>query len=250
MPHPIGLYTRPAAAAGGGGFDPSTLANLVQWYDASSAGTITGSPGVSQWNDRSSSALNLTQGTAGSQLQTGGATQNSLNVLTNDGARWMENASASSKRVTETIVAVIKTGSSFASNPFILAGCRGQRGYRILSSGKQDMVRPAVSDDGQSTTALSTSTVYIVGLTIDATSGMTFWLNGATDGTTALSFGTYSNTDCFYLNATTDNTNGSNSNIGSQWNGSMMELVIYSDVKNSTDMGTIFTGLNGKWAVY
>jgi hypothetical protein len=51
-----------AAAGGGGGpaFDPTTVANMVAWYDASDASTITESSGnVTQWDDKSGEANHM-----------------------------------------------------------------------------------------------------------------------------------------------------------------------------------------------
>lgn len=83
MPRPAALELLgavPAAAGGGGG--PAGLANVVGWWDASDAATITHSAGrVSQWNDKSGNARHLTQATAGLKPLTASRTQNGLNTI-------------------------------------------------------------------------------------------------------------------------------------------------------------------------
>jgi len=81
-------YRGSAASGGSPPFTPASIPNLLAWYDAADAGTIIQTAGsVSQWNDKSGNAYNVTQGTGASQPTTGTRTQNSLNVLdfTSDG---------------------------------------------------------------------------------------------------------------------------------------------------------------------
>lgn len=68
-------------------FAPTDLANLKAWYDASDTTTITVSgTAVTQWNDKSGNAYNLTQGTAAKRPQSGTRTQNGKNAIDFDGA--------------------------------------------------------------------------------------------------------------------------------------------------------------------
>jgi len=70
-------------------FSPGQINDLLQWYDASDTSTITGSPSVSGLADKSGNGFDLIQNTGANQLQTGSRTINALNVLDNDGARYM-----------------------------------------------------------------------------------------------------------------------------------------------------------------
>lgn len=82
-----GLYQpRLTVAAAAPAWSPLSLPNLVGWYDASVASSITASGGaVSQWNDLSGHNFHLTQGTGSLQPLTGSLTQNSKNVIKFDG---------------------------------------------------------------------------------------------------------------------------------------------------------------------
>lgn len=78
------------------GFSPSQLAGLKAWYDASDTATISVSgTAVTQWNDKSTSGFNLTQGTAANRPTSGVSTQNGKNIITADGNDWLTNATAS-----------------------------------------------------------------------------------------------------------------------------------------------------------
>jgi hypothetical protein len=77
---PFGVLS--AAASVPQGWTPAELTNLVAWYDASDASTITSSSNlVSQWNDKSTNGYNLAQGSGGNQPSTGLTTQNGKNLI-------------------------------------------------------------------------------------------------------------------------------------------------------------------------
>ena len=79
-----------------GKFTPKSIAGLKAWYDASDTATISLSgSAVTQWNDKSANAFNLTQGTALRRPQSGVNTLNSLNVITFDGNDLLQAATAS-----------------------------------------------------------------------------------------------------------------------------------------------------------
>jgi hypothetical protein len=77
-------------------FSPTSIAGIKAWYDAADTGTISLSgSAVTQWNDKSGNAFNLTQGTAARRPASGVNTLNSLNVITFDGNDVLQAATAS-----------------------------------------------------------------------------------------------------------------------------------------------------------
>lgn len=79
-------------------FIPTSIPNLLFWFDAADSSTITssGSPAlVSQWNDKSGGARNATQAVSASQPSTETRTINGLNALTFDGVRFLTYSAAS-----------------------------------------------------------------------------------------------------------------------------------------------------------
>lgn len=70
---------------------PAEISDLVGWWDASDAGTITESGGaVSQWDDKSGNGLHVSQSTGTKKPTTGVATQNGLNVISFDSTDWLK----------------------------------------------------------------------------------------------------------------------------------------------------------------
>ena len=86
----LGILASSSAA-----WTPATLTGLKAWYDAADTATIsvTGSS-VTQWNDKSTNAYNVTQGTGAKQPQSGTTTLNSKNVIAFDGGDRLVAATA------------------------------------------------------------------------------------------------------------------------------------------------------------
>jgi hypothetical protein len=79
---PLGIISSSGAAA----FDPTSIADLVAWYDASDTSSISLSGSeVTQWNDLSGNAHHATQGTSTRRPLSGTRSLNGLNVLDFDG---------------------------------------------------------------------------------------------------------------------------------------------------------------------
>lgn len=94
-------------------FSPLELFPLL-WLDASDTSTITSSSNlVSQWNDKSGYARNMTQATSVNQPTTG-ASVNGLNAITFGTAATMTTASFSVAQPL-TVAAVFRTASNFSS---------------------------------------------------------------------------------------------------------------------------------------
>lgn len=76
-------------------FDPTSIAGIKAWYDANDTATISLSgSAVTQWNDKSGNAYNLTQGTAARRPSSGINTLNGRNVITFGGDDVLIAASA------------------------------------------------------------------------------------------------------------------------------------------------------------
>ena len=77
-------------------FSPSDITGLKAWYDASDTATISLSgSAVTQWNDKSGNAFNLTQSTGANRPTSGVNTINSKNVLDFDGNDYLQASTAS-----------------------------------------------------------------------------------------------------------------------------------------------------------
>ncbi len=111
--------------------------NLLAWYDASDAASITASSGaVSQWSDKSGNGRHLTQGTGANQPSTGVATQNGLNAIrfTGAGPHNLSTGTISSFGPIKTIYIVVKTVGQIPSTSTYHYGARSNQ-VEYMSAG-------------------------------------------------------------------------------------------------------------------
>lgn len=108
-------------------WNPSNLTDLKAWYDAADTATISVSGNaVTQWNDKSANAYNVTQATGAKQPQSGTTTLNGKNVIAFDGGDRLVAASAANWKFlhdgTNSLVGmVIKFSSVSDPNQLITA---------------------------------------------------------------------------------------------------------------------------------
>lgn len=121
-------------AGGGGAFSPTDVRNLVGWWDASDAATITAVGGaVSQWNDKSGSNYHVTQSTAGNKPTTGTRTINGLNTLDFDGGDVLHKTSGTYGEPPFAVYAVIEADTVAAGTRCIIhAGTTGVNDWALL----------------------------------------------------------------------------------------------------------------------
>lgn len=110
------------------------------WFDAADAATITIATGVSQWNDKSGNARNVTQSTAANQPAHGAVTLNGLPVLT-------YNFMSSLRKATATAGLVQNVGA---------VSIYSVRRFTDLASNASSPVVVAVSDNTATTGRAST----------------------------------------------------------------------------------------------
>lgn len=89
-----------------GGFSPVNIADLNSWHDASDLATITGSPLVTQWDDKTENGNDLTPPVNGPT--TGAATINGLNALEFDGVNDALRRAAYTADPNTTIFAIFR----------------------------------------------------------------------------------------------------------------------------------------------
>ena len=237
------LTTSPRFAAAAVFTDPTDIAGLVIWFDASDSGTITQSGGlVSQWDDKSGNGYHATEVT--NKPTTGADTLNSLNVLTFDGDRLA--SAAPSTQTTQTIFVVGQiTFSAGSTQAFVGANPSQGLAFRWNNS-KTDLSNPYVEDIGTSTGALSLSTYYLWTATYNSSTGAyDFRTDGASDGsgTNTTTFGSSKTT---YIGATGDNGSGFIQAIV----GNIAEVVKYDTVLSAGNITAVEDYLNAKWAVF
>lgn len=108
-------------------FSPSDISNLIAWYDADDASTITkdGSDFVSQWDDKSTEGNDLTQATGTNQPKWIDSVQNSKPVIRFDGVdNYIDRTTFVSGALTQptTIVGVYSFPSNTTGNEYVFDG--------------------------------------------------------------------------------------------------------------------------------
>ena len=234
-------------AAGGAFTDPTSLPNLVGWWDASDASSFTYSSGVvvSQWSDKSGTAHHLTVG-SGAPSRTG--TQNGLPVVyfDTDSVRHL-----GTNLITGTTLSV-----------FMVCDY-GQGGYGF---GR------AISFQNDSFSA-DYGTQGSVAINPEGGVWPSGYSNGSQIGTPPIGVGNQwisfaytfgGGNDNLYINGALKDTktwagspwNVDNIGIGGTPSGGdfasdlhVAEIVLYSDQKTGGDLTDIFNYLNAKWAI-
>jgi hypothetical protein len=249
-------------------FDPLSIANCQLWLDGSDTSTISLSgSAVTQWNDKSGNAKNVTQATAARRPSSGINTINSKNVITFGGDDLLQAATASDWTFLHnsggsTVFAVSISDNSTAAEFPIFATSTGsaQTGValRIAYDTPTQSIGPFVSTGGGSGTLVS----LISGGAV--TAGTAFYTSGIWDNNNATlanrSLWRQNGGTQFGANAQDDapvGTNpanaliiGCNNTAGTTgYTGKIAEILLYSGVLSGTDITNVNSYLSAKWGI-
>lgn len=225
-------------------FRPSDLLGLELWLDASDTSTITssGSPAtVSQWDDKSGNARNVTQGTAANQPTTGSTTQNNLNVISFDGSNDNLRTSNGALQLAELTAFAVARSQSIGrticgvshdvthTNPFwrwvIFHDSNGTISNRI----------DGTAYNGFGPVLTTNARCYV----LDTALG-DMWNNTSFNGDNTGATVTYPNSTPFLV--------GSHPTNGEVLNGYICEIVIYGRSLTANERYLVTTHLQQKWA--
>jgi hypothetical protein len=249
-------------------FDPSSIANLKLWLDASDTATISLSgSAVTQWNDKSGNAKHVTQATSARRPSSGINTINSKNVITFGGDDLLQAASAADWAFLHnsggsTVFAVSISDNTAAAEFPIFATSTGSSqigcAFRIAYDPPLDKFSPFVSTGGGSGTLVSL--IAAGGVTV----GTAFYASGIWDNSNA----TLANRSLWRQNGGTQEgansqddspvgTNpanaliiGCNNTAGTTgYTGKIAEILLYSGVLTGTDVTNVNSYLSAKWGI-
>jgi len=228
------------------GFDPKSVGTLLGWWDATDSATITTVSGaVSQWNDKSSSGYNLTQGTAANRPGTG--TLNGKTCLTFNGTTQSMTRTPGASGLSATFFVVCKANSVTSRNNVAFATGIASPGQAQFAAGYNSAASfvgssRAGSIVGIAGGAANTSTA-ILGAVVSSTVISSFRRNGVSYTTTG-------------ANAIQGNSSGisvgcalTNSSPVSLWDGSIGEILWYSGSLSAGSISSVETYLAAKWGV-
>lgn len=242
---------RAVAVGGSSAFDPTTIAGCVGWFDASDLATITdaGSGAVSQWSDKSGNSWHTTEGT--NRPTTGVNTINGLNVIKFVGASAQKLAStarqwASATTGNLTVFAVFKPASVSGTQSVVDFDNEGSFDTRMdqavrLNGTTSQAVRVAGGVVVETGPTVASGTAYVASM-VHGTTAIELWIDGATDGSSAI--GTANGT------STTPLAVGHHSTGTAFYTGDIAEIIVYNVALGTTDRQTVEAALNAKWAVY
>jgi hypothetical protein len=246
---------------------PTTpVAGYTAWFDAADTGTITVSgSSVTQWNDKSANAYNLTQGTAANRPLSGTRTINSLNVIDFDGTNDSLNGSTASNwtflnNATGNSIFVVALSDTNAAAGFVMSTAGGSSASVGLDFIRQPagtiyyFVRrgvggtSAVSAIAQGTWADATGVYYTLlstpnnATTLDkaisrVNGGAELKSNTSTDAPSASS---PSQPLC---------VGDASNSAGAAFNGAIAEIILYNSVLNATDRALNESYLANKWGL-
>lgn len=247
-------------------FNPADIANLKAWYDASDTATITVSgTEVTQWNDKSGNAYNVTQGTSSLRPLSGVRTQNGLNAIEFDGGNDILNAATASdwtflsntSGATVFVTAYADAAADarwFWSTNFGSASYVGSSAYvqsnDLLAIGTARGVNgTSAMDVYLSTPSATDNTAFTMTSQFDLGQGTAslrgyIWKNGASQ--------TNNNTETASASASAPQTPLAIGNIPSYslaWDGLICEVIIYNALLNATDRGKVESYLATKWGI-
>lgn len=214
-------------------WDPSSLPNLVAWYKADDAASITSSGGaVSQWNDQSGNGLHLVQ-TGGGKPSTGVDTINGLNVIKFTSSQGLHVAHALASPL--TILIVLKRNETGSGNKQPISNFNDAESIIFVDGTVWSLYAGSVTDSA--TSAADTSAHQLVGTFGSSASQGNLYLDGIqiitnqSPGTRGL--GT--------IGVSAD----ANSNNG--FPGDIAEVVFMSSVIGSTDRALWDAYVAAKW---
>lgn len=236
-------------------FSLTSIAGCQLWLDAADSTTITTVTGVSQWNDKSGNAYNLTQGTTGSQPT---RTENLLNFLSNNHLNIPQ--AAVNNLSTWSIFFVINPISS--TNWIMVKQKNGVNTFNVLSmtyntnsgggpqTGSTGFLYWRSFNAGSqlaSTGAITTSTLQLCNLTYDGTN-LYFYKSGVLEKTTGGSFAIPNDTSStnytmgiWIQDGTIINSTITNFRLG--------EMIVYNSFLNTTQRQQIESYLAQKWGL-
>lgn len=247
-------------------FTPASIANLKAWYDASDTATITASgSAVTQWNDKSGNAYNVTQGTAAQRPVTGTRTQNGLNMIdfqTNDvlvastASNWTFMHNATGCTIFMAIFSDTETSYSFildtagANTAGVGAGLvrddnpAGQALYSYVFPGGGNRV----SDYHSS--SLGNNVAKYFNVRLDNANATV-----ANRALHQINAGSVTGTNVFTSTASSSAPahalyiGGYDTAPADGFNGAICEILIYSGLVSDTDRGLLNTYLATKWGI-
>ncbi len=222
---------------------PAIVPNLQLWLDADDSNTITSSGGsVSQWDDKSASGNNATQGTAANQPSTGLTTLNGRNVLSSDGTNEFFELDSVLNLTGEFTIFIVSNNDDGSTTDMLLGSNSAANNAKVGIVASFSSFFRIVNGAAGSTLLSYPSTPNLLTYTRDASDKIDASFNGA--AFTRL-FGDVAQSGTSPIGAIfIDDVVTS-----SDWNGFIAEILIYGRALSATEVSFVNSYLASKWGL-
>lgn len=232
---------------------PLPVSGIWGWYDASylpslfqdtggASPVTTDAQTVALWHDISGNNHHLTQSTLSNRPVYKATLQNNLSGLQLDGTKLIDSAD-SLTQTPATVIIAGKRGSTVSVTMGMFSARDSVAGGARVGWNSSNQVNASVTSPSASKTSTATfgaDTAFVAGF--QSTGSLLYEI--ANNEFNSVS-STYSGSGSFFGIGRL-NTN----NTSSLYVGNIYEVLIYASALNSTDVGTLVTYLNSKWALF
>lgn len=235
-----------ALLAQSGAVTPASFSGLIRWWDAGSLAYANGTAidnGSNKLTDRSSTADHANQSSASLQPVVTTGVQNGLRGVTFDGTDDELNFTSTGALTALTIFAVLKGSSNIQATYGILKDSGGSADFR-LDIGASVNVRYRLNDSGNDnllsndfTAAYNAAHCAVVACDSGGSNNATFYEGDVPRGT-----GTIATFSAQF--------NRIAAAVGANFTGNLLELLVYNQKLNSTQIGSLYNGyLKPRWGL-
>lgn len=237
-------------------FSPQKVSSLSLWLDAADTRSITATSNqVTQWRDKSANNFHVSQANTSFSPLTNITTRNNLNVLGFDGTNdYLINSSNSLFRNVNgfcmfVVFQTLSTGDSRIVHKALGINANNRAGFSSRRGGgtKYEAIARRLDADAASitpTTSDTNSSWNILGQIANFTAGTNaVRLNKIQQNSTATTVGVSENTDGGSL------VIGANGAILQFLQGNVAEVIAYSKILSTTEIGLVENYLSQKWSI-
>lgn len=230
-------------------FTPASLTGLIGWYDAQNSGSITQSSGlVSQWNDLSTIANNVSQATSANQPTYGATSFNSkpgIRFFATGSSNFLQSSALPVASINDCTVFVVFNIATIAgySTLYALGGSGDEFDIAVRQTTPNFAIlysSNTTPNEADSSISLSTATNYY-GCWQRSSGTTSFRINGSADATTTAQANN--------ITIAVSSTLIGGDNAGEPFDGTIAEVIVYNRALTVTEIGQVETYIKSRWGL-
>jgi len=224
-------------------FSPASIPGLRLWLAADTLNALGDGAAIASWADGSGNGYNATASGTAQPIYKANI-QGGLPVVRFNGTSQGMNTTAPGPIAAGcTVLAVAQIASATSTRALVGSSVQGGLEYRF-NSAKQDVLAENVADLGSGSATWDTAAFRLYELVIDGAGNISFFVNGAADGTSTTTRTFVSGNISVGINPV-NVTNGN----GEWFSGDMGEVVVYNRPLTNSERLQLENQLRSKWAV-